>query len=176
MEPAQTTPSSPAPFHPPAPGSPRRGCSKPVVVGCAAVLLVGALAALGGLYYLATHLSSILRHSFAQMEEQVTANLPADVTPAERQRLHDAFAAAAAAAAHPDKMDPFKLQQLQSQVFAVARKGKDLTRQDVLSLTQVLEDLGGKTPGPPPAPAAPPASASPASPPAAASDAVPATS
>jgi hypothetical protein len=127
-----------------------------VVVGCAAVLLVGALATLGGLYYLATHLSSILNRSFQQMEKEVTAVLPPDVTPAERQRLHQAFAAAGAAAAHPDKMDPMKLNHLQGELFSVSRKGKDLTRQDVANLTRALEDLAGPSPAPA-APGAPPA-------------------
>lgn len=160
MEPVPgPVPPSPAPFNPtaPQPGG-RRGCSKPMVVGCLVVLLGGGIAALGGLYYVATHLSTILHHSFAKMEEELAAIMPADVTAAERERLHAAFQSAGAAMAHPDKLDPARLNRVQTELFSVSRKGKSLTRADVLELTEALEGLQpAAPPAPPPAPSSAPA-------------------
>lgn len=164
MEPVPTgpVPPPPAPFNPTAVQSGgRRGCSKPMVVGCLIILLGGGIAALGVSYYVLTHFPSILHHSFAKLEEELLAIMPADVTPEERQRLHEAFnsagAAMAHAMAHPDKLDPVRFNRLQTELFGVSRKGKSLTRADVLRLTEALEGLEAKPvptalPAPPPSP------------------------
>jgi len=133
-----------------------------MVVGCLVVLLGGGIAALGGLYYVATHLPSILHHSFAKMEEELLAIMPPEVTPEDRQRLHQAFNSARTAMAHPDKLDPARLNRLQTELFGVSRKGKSLTRADVLKLTEALEGLEAKPvpPAPPASPAPPPSPSS----------------
>jgi hypothetical protein len=132
-----------------------------MVVGCLVVLLGGDILALAGLYYVATHLPSILSRSFATMERELLAIMPPDVTAEDKQRLHDAFASASAAMAHPDKLDPARLNRVQTELFSVSRKGKSLTRADVLELIEALEGL---QPAAPPA-SSPPATAAPSPPP-----------
>ena len=167
MEPAQTGPfSPPPPFNPSAAqGGRRRGCTKPMVIGCLVLVLGGGIVALGGLYYVATHLGSILSRSFAKMEEQMELMMPPEVTPEERRRLHEAFRSASAAMAHPDKLDQAKLSRLQTELFNVSRKGRGLTRDDVLRLTEALEAVSPAPAPPPPAPASPPAPGAPPAPP-----------
>jgi hypothetical protein len=157
MEPVPgPVPPPPAPFNPAAPQTGgRRGCSKPMVVGCLVVLLGGGILALGALYYVATHLPTILSHSFATMERELLAIMPPEVTAEERERLHLAFQSAGTAMAHPDKLDPARLNRVQTELFSVSRKGKSLARADVLKLTEALEGLQPPPPPAPPVPAAP---------------------
>src|SRR3954467_15733473 len=94
MEP-QSPPPPASPFNPaPRPAAPQRagGCSKPLIVGCVVVFLVGAIALLGGLWYVSTHAAALLQWSFQQTETSVLAQLPKDVTPEERANLQQAFA------------------------------------------------------------------------------------
>jgi hypothetical protein len=172
MEPAPTGPFNPPPQAPFNPGAAqagrRRGCTKPMIVGCLVLVLGGGILVLGGLYYVATHLGVLLERSFAMVETSMDQVMPPDVTPAERQRLHDAFVSARAAMAHPDKVDPTKLSRLQTELFNVSRKGKSLTRDDVLHLTEALEAVStappaAPAPGAPASPAPPPAPSPPAS-------------
>lgn len=159
MEP-QTPPPPPSPFNPaPQPAVPQRsGCSKPVIIGCVVAFLIGAVAVLGGLYYIGTHADALLKWSFRQMENGLVAQLPKDVTPAEKERLQKAFADVREGLER-GTIKPEELQTVNFQIMGVARKGKDLSRQDILDLTKALEEAahpgGGSVEETPPAAEAP---------------------
>src|SRR5215208_5131416 len=132
-QPVVPPPIEPTPFDRP-PGRPapagRGGCGKPVMFGCAALLVVlGALAIL--FVANAQRFSGALLHwSLGKLEAQVLAKLPADVTPAERERLQRAFRSALAAI-DAGKIDPQRLPQIQSEVMDIARRPQNqVTRQD----------------------------------------------
>ncbi|MEA2604317.1 MAG: hypothetical protein QOF89_5309 [Acidobacteriota bacterium] len=147
MEP-QSPPPPVAPFNPaPRPVGPqgRSGCSKPLIIGCVSVFLVGAIALLGGLYYVSTHAAALLQWSFQQMETGLMAQLPKDVTPQEKANLQQAFADVRQAV-QEKKVGPERLQPIQWKMMEVARKGNSLTRQDILDLTRTLQEAVGKTP------------------------------
>jgi hypothetical protein len=142
MEPPRVEPSPPpAPFDPSA--RPKTGgCPKPLVIGCIAVILIGGLAALGGFIYMARNATKVLQWSFAQMEKGVLAQLPKDVTPEEKERLRRAFAGVSQGL--KDGSIPVeKLQPAQFKMMEIARKGSNLTRQDILDLTRSLEEVAG---------------------------------
>jgi hypothetical protein len=143
MEPprVEPPPPPPAPFDPSArPKS--SGCPKPLVIGCIAVILIGGLAVLGGIYYVANNASKVLTWSFTQMENGVMMQLPKDVTPEEKERLHQAFAAIRKGI-EDGSIPPEKLQPVQFKMMEISRKGSNLTRQDVQELTRSLEEVTG---------------------------------
>ena len=80
----------------PAPGpvvpQARSGCSKPLIIGCVSIFLVGAILLIGGLWYIGTHAAALLQWSFNQMETGLMAQLPKDVTPQEKADLQQAEA------------------------------------------------------------------------------------
>src|SRR5829696_2678372 len=93
--PPPVLPFQPRPLEP----APSRGggCGKPVVIGCVAALLLGALAVLGGIYYVSSKpdtLNRMMLWSLTQMENGVMQQLPQGVTPEEKTRLQEAFAGA----------------------------------------------------------------------------------
>jgi hypothetical protein len=141
MEP-QSPPPPVTPFNPaPGPVVPqgRAGCSKPLIIGCVSIFLVGAIALLGGLYYVSTHAAALLQWSFQQMETGLMAQLPKDVTPQEKANLQQAFADVRQAV-QDKKVGPERLQPIQWKMMEVARKGNKLTRQDILDLTRTLQE------------------------------------
>lgn len=145
MEPPQPPPPPPAsPFDPNA--RPKTGgCPKPLIIGCVAVLLIGGLALLGGFVYMAKNAGKVLQWSVTQMENGVMAKLPADVTQEERDRLRMAFANVTAGlksgAITPDKFQPVQLK-----ILEVVRQ-EQMTRQDVLDLTRLLEEAAAQGSG-----------------------------
>jgi|GEM_PF-778960 len=163
MEP-QSPPPPASPFNPtPRPIPPGSGgCSKPLVVGCVIVVLVGAIAVLGGIYYVGTHAVALFQWSLQQMENNLLMQLPKDVTPEEKANLQQAFADARKAI-QDGKVPPERLQPLQFKVIEITRKGSSVTRQDIVDFTGSLEEVAGKpappaaTPGPAPTPAPTPA-------------------
>jgi uncharacterized membrane protein len=153
MEPQAPPPPPASPFNPvPRPAAPqgRSGCSKPLIIGCVVVFLVGAIALLGGLWYVGTHAAALLQWSFQQMETGLMAQLPKDVTPEERANLQQAFADVRQAIKE-NRVSPERLQPIQWKMLEIARKGNALTRQDVLDLTRSLQEVvrtGGTVPAP----------------------------
>jgi hypothetical protein len=136
------SPGIPQPFAP-APTQPRAGgCGKPVLVGCGvAFLLLGVAAAL-----FIFNAKRVLVWSLTKAKQQVVANLPADVAAADRDRFERAFTAAVAGI-QSDRLDPAALQGLQSNLLRVIQKPPgELTREDLLALTESLERLGGVAP------------------------------
>ena len=145
MEPPQPPPPSPAsPFDPAAPSRPKTGgCPKPLFVGCVAVLLIGGLALLIGILFVARNASTVLQWSMNKLEEGVLTQLPTDVTQDERDRLRQAFADVSEGL-KTGKIPPDKFQPVQFKIMEFAQKGNKVTRQDVLDLTELLERTAGK--------------------------------
>jgi hypothetical protein len=152
MEP-YVTPAPPpsSPFNPAARPSGPGGCPKPLIFGCLGVLVLAGLALLGFFFFAGTHVGQLLQFSLRQSETSVFAQMPKDVTPAEQQRLHDAFKAARARALRPGNLQEIAeaSQQLQFKLLATIRKGPDLKREDVLELTRTLEDFARTGASPP---------------------------
>ena len=153
-------PAAPQPFAS-APIEPRGGgCGKPAFVGCGVALAV--LGVVGVLFLLKA--KDLLVWSLEKAKTGITANLPADVTPADRERFETAFAAAASKI-RAGEMDPAALQRLQRRLMQAVQKPQgQLTREEFLALTSAFEQLGGLAPPvgePAPAPAARPAPAVP---------------
>jgi hypothetical protein len=115
-----------------------------LIFGCLGLLVLAGLGLVGFFLYAGTHVGKLLGFSLRESETTISAQLPKDVTPDERQRLHNAFTAArerALKTTNPREIAESS-QQLQLKMWATIRKGQDLTRQDVLELTRVLEDFG----------------------------------
>lgn len=155
MEPQQPPPPPPASPFDPAARPKTGGCPKPLIIGCLAVLLIGGLALLGGFFYIAKNASRVLQWSLTTMEKGVMAQLPRDVTPEEKDRLKQAFADVTAGL-KAGRITPEQFQPVQSNIMEIARKGSNVTRQDVLELTEALEKVAGKAGGPPQSGTAPP--------------------
>jgi hypothetical protein len=146
-EPGSIPPPPPvSPFQPrPVEPAPARsgGCGKPVVVGCVAALLLGALVVLGGIYYIGTRpdaINQLMLFSLTQLENGVMQQLPAGVTPQEKARLQSAFAGARRAL-EAGRIAPAELQEFNYELLEFSRKGRNVTREDVLDLTEKLERL-----------------------------------
>jgi hypothetical protein len=108
-----------------------------------AVLLIGGIALLAGFLYVAKHASGVLQWSLNQMENGVMAQLPGDVTPEERDRLRLAFTEVGSGL-KSGRITPEQFQPVQFKILELVRKGKSVTRQDILDLTQALEGAAGK--------------------------------
>jgi hypothetical protein len=151
--PQQPTYPPPNPFNPQGvnppgvPGRPpgRSGCSKPVLIGCGAVLLL--LAA--GLMLMIFNAPKLVQWSFTMMEQDIMRRLGPDVTPEDRAHLAAAFKDARKAMG-TTQIDLSKVQAFQNKIMEVAPAARQLSRKDVLELTRLLEDLAGKKPAPEP--------------------------
>lgn len=155
-----TTPVSP--FNPAAAQVPRDGpgCSKPLLIGCGFLLLLLVV----GVVVIRIEAPAIFRWTFRVAESSLTPRLPADTTPAERQRLHRAFEAAGRSIG-TDQTDLANLQRVQREIMALSGSQAPLTHQQVRELTEALEAVAhkrgapapgaGPSPGPPAAPPGP---------------------
>jgi len=145
MEPPYVEPAPPpaSPFNPTARPAGPGGCPKPLILGCLGLLVLAGLGLVGFFLYAGMHVGKLLQFSLNQSETTISAQMPKDVTPAEQHRLHDAFQAARQRAAKPGNLQEVaeSSQQLQFKMLAVMRKAPNLTRQDILELTRVLEEF-----------------------------------
>ena len=164
MEP-QSPPPPASPFNPvPRPIPPSGGgCSKPLIVGCVAIFLVGAVAVIGGIFYVGTHAAALLQWTLQQTENGLLLQLPKDITPEEKASLQQAFADVRKALQN-GSLTADRLQPLQFKVLEITRKGSSLTRQDVVDFTHSLQEAAGKpagasTPAPAPTPSPSPSPA-----------------
>jgi hypothetical protein len=134
-------PSTPAsPFHPGRPRSAGGGSGKrPLLIGCGALLLLLGIAAV----VLVAKRAEVVGWMFQKLEAQILAKLPEDITPEERQRLDQAFDDAAQAIGS-GAADQAEADQLNSVLLETAQGGRQITREDVLKLTQALEEVAGK--------------------------------
>jgi len=147
-----TTPVSP--FNPSAVQVPRDGpgCSKPLLIGCGLVLLL----LVAGVVVIRIEAPAIIRWTFRLAESSLAPRLPADATPAERQRLHQAFEAAGRAVG-TEQTDLPNLQRVQREIMALSGSQSPLTHKQVRELTEALESLARKPGAPVRAPAPAPA-------------------
>ena len=147
MEPPQPPPPSPPPAAPFDPNARPKtgGCPKPLIIGCLAILVIGGLVLLGAFAYMAKNAGKVLQWSVTQMENGVMAKLPADVTQEERDRLRMAFADVTAGLSS-GAITPDKFQPVQIKILEIARKDQ-VTRQDVLDLTRLLEETAAQGSG-----------------------------
>ncbi|HYN21139.1 MAG TPA: hypothetical protein VE078_09280 [Thermoanaerobaculia bacterium] len=142
MEPTKTPA---APFHP---GEPRRtgpSRTRPLLIGCGVVLVLLGIGAI----VLVVKLPELVDWMFHQLESQVMAKLPPDITLEERQRLDAAFDAAAGAIGER-RANQAKAEELNAVLMEFARAGRTITREDVLELTRALEETAGKAAHPDP--------------------------
>lgn len=140
----------PPPVVPPSPpnrpfsGQPRAlpggGCSRPLLIGCG-VLIV--LLGIAGILFVAKA-KDILAYAMGELQKQVVAALPDDVTAQERARLDRGFDAAMRKIGEGQVESP-ALYALQRQLMKAAEKApkQELTRDDVLDLLSALERVGG---------------------------------
>jgi hypothetical protein len=148
-------PLEPTPFgNAPQPGPARRGgCGKPVMIGCAALLVLLGIAAILVVANARRFSGALLSWSLGNLEKQIFATMPQDVTAEEREHLRTAFGSALAAI-RSGRFDPQRLPEVQSEIMQIARSQGKITREDVLDLTQALEAIAASAPpGEQPAPA-----------------------
>ena len=138
---SEKEPSPPVPFTPSAPRSEGGGggCSRAGIIGCGVLtLLLGAAAVMFLL-----KAGDLFAWAMTRFEAEIVHVLPEDFTDAERQRLHQAFAAATDAV-RSGEFDPLALQRLQSKLReSILTEGENLSREDVLELIALLEEVAG---------------------------------
>ncbi len=116
------------------------GCSRPVLIGCGATVLVGALLFL----LLIVNARNLFVWAFDTNARQILEMLPPEVTAEDRERLAGAFEAAKAAVVE-GRIDLEGLQDLQG-ALALARR-PSVTRDEVLEAIEALERVAA-TPAP----------------------------
>jgi hypothetical protein len=145
-----------APFNPSAVQVPRDGpgCSKPLLIGCGLVVLL----LVAGVVVIRIKAPAIIRWTFSLAETSLAPRLPADATPAERQRLHQAFEAAGRSVSS-EQADLANLQRVQREIMALSGSQAPLTHQQVRELTEALESVAHKPAAPAPVPGPAPGAA-----------------
>lgn len=139
MEPPIPPSTPPSPFHPGRPSAGGASGKRPLLIGCGVLLVLLGIAAV----VLVAKRAEFVGWMFQKLEAQILAKLPEDVTPGERQRLDQAFDAAATAIG-AGTADQAKAEQLNSVLLELAQGGRQITREDVLKLTRALEEVAGK--------------------------------
>ena len=132
-EPGTQQPEQPTPFaeRPQDPAA-LRGCSRPALYGCGAILILLAL----GMLLLVSKSRDLFLWSMDQNAERILTRLPADVTDEEEERLRRAFDGASAAVLE-GRVDLNRLRDI-LQVADLAAQ-PNLDRQDVLAAIEALE-------------------------------------
>jgi hypothetical protein len=143
-------PLEPTPFgRPLEPRPARRGCGKPVMIGCGVLLVLLGIAAILLIANARRFSGALLGWSLANLEKQIFAAMPPEVTPEERERLRAAFAAALTTL-RSGRFDPQRhpevLSQVQSEMMQIATSQGKITREDVLDLTRALEAIAAGAP------------------------------
>jgi len=138
----------PSPFRP-TPITPQTagggGCSKPLFVGCGAVLVLLGICAI----VFVVKAQDLFQWWVGLVEQKVVSVVPDDVTPAERAALHQGFADLRGLFRHGGQPDGRFLQPFQAKIVEILSKPKgQVTRQEILDLTRILEQTAGKRPAP----------------------------
>ena len=122
------------------------------MIGCAGLLVLLGICAIVFFLNARRFSGALLSWSLGNLEKQIFATMPQDVTPEERERLRAAFASALATI-RSGRFDPQRLPEVQSEIMQIARSQGKITREDVLDLTKALEAIAASTPpGEQPAP------------------------
>jgi hypothetical protein len=131
-EPFAGEPQDPAAF---------QGCSRPALLGCGAAVLITAVLFL----LLIVYARDLFEWSFRQSSQQILESLPADVTPAEEERLRRALDGVSRAVTEGE-VDIRGLQEFLDAFSLATQKGEGMTREDVLEATRALEAVAGIEP------------------------------
>jgi hypothetical protein len=125
-----------SPFSPtPRGGVSGGGCSRFGLIGCGLLTL---LLGIGAIVFL-LKAGDLFAWAMARFEAEISEALPEDLSEAERQRLHEAFAQATQAV-RSGEFDPLALQRLQGRLRdSLLDSGGELTRDQVLGLIDLLE-------------------------------------
>jgi hypothetical protein len=143
----QDVPPLPTPWRPASEtGPPLRGCGKPLLLGCGC----GTLVVVASLALFAAKAPELVAWSVGMWQRQVTAGLPAEVSPEERARLTAAFDAFPAAVGSGlltmERM--FEVFGEINDAITAAQRG-ELSREGVLRLIDALERANASAqPGP----------------------------
>ena len=118
------------------------GCGRVGVIGCGVITLLLGIAAVIFLF----KAQDLFVWVMTEMETQVTRALPDDCTAEDRQRLHEAFAAATSTvrSGEFDRQALLRLQRLLGD--SLVDEDRTLTREQVLELTRALEEVAGSRP------------------------------
>jgi len=117
------------------------GCSRVGLIGCGVVILLLGVAAVVFLF----KAGDLFGWALAEFETEIMRALPEDCTESERQRLSAAFASAADAV-RSGEFDPRSLQSLQGKLReSLLDEDHVLTREQVLELTAILEEVAGES-------------------------------
>ncbi len=132
-------PSDPSPFRP-EPRISRGGCSKPLWIGCGALVVLLGISVL----VMVVKAKDLFAWAMGQLQSQVVAALPAEMSQEERGRLEKAFAASVEKV-RTGAFDAAKLQTLQGTLqHAASEAGAHrLTRDEALQLIDRLEEFSG---------------------------------
>lgn len=135
-------PSDPRPFRPEAPAS-RGGCSKPLWIGCGALIVLLGISVL----VMVVKAKDLFAWAMGQLQAQVVSALPPEMTPEERSRLEKAFSVSVEKV-RAGTFDAAKLQSLQGTLqHAASEAGAHrLTRDEALKLLNDLEAFAGIAP------------------------------
>ncbi len=146
IPPVPPVPPGGSPFNPnvPAATRPGPGCSKPLLIGCGALVLVVGICFLIIVWQIGKDPGRALSWTVSQMENAITTALPQDVTAEEREQLKAAFAGVRQKTA-AGQLSAEQLQTINFKFLEISRKEGGMTRQDVLELTAMLEGLAGST-------------------------------
>lgn len=140
----------PSPFQPrpvpppPVPGGRSGGgCSRPLLLGCAVVLV---LLGIGAVVFL-VKARDLAQWAFTRMESEISARLPADLPAGDRERLARAFEGVRQGL-ESGRLDVASLQPAQAKILEISGKPQgQVTHDDVRELTERLERLAGAAGG-----------------------------
>lgn len=115
------------------------GCGRVGIIGCGVLVLLLGVAAVVFLL----KAGDLFAWAMTRFEAEIVAVLPEDYTDEELQRLHVAFANATEAV-RSGEFDPLVLQRLQGKLRdSILDEGGRLSREEVLELIVLLEELSG---------------------------------
>ncbi len=140
----------PLPFSPGRPAAPS-GCGRYALIGCGFSALLLGIAAVVFLF----KAGDLFAWTLQKMEAQIATQLPADLAPEERDRLHAAFEGVRVAVQRRE-IDAAALQRLQTKLGATAGRpsGTRMEREEYFALIAALEAVPAR-PEPTAAPAPP---------------------
>lgn len=140
-EPPSTSAQQPFAGEPRELPSPRRGCSRMAVAGCAVALLLVGL----GVLTLMLKARDVVSWSLGKVRTEIERTLPDSLPAAERERLGRAFDAVRERIEQKD-LDAVAFQGLQVQLLHVAGLGRAPTAKEVAELSAALERFAGLEP------------------------------